>query len=385
MKTSRWWLVPLVLAFGVAWSSSVVGAVVKSIQANTQTIPASGVANIAITSVNTASTFVLCQNDTVAGLADSRALCELTSATNLRITIFNAAGTEVVQWHVVEFSSGVTVQRSPVGGTLLAAGTATFPVPIAAVNLAQTFVLISENMSSNSANIDEQWTVRAQLTSTTNLQLTRDATGTAINVAWQVIQIASAAVQSGTATIAVNTTTVTAALNPPVDLARTFLVFSRSGGSSSSGVEVLYQTTGEITNATTLTFTRAFGFNFANLQVDIAWFAVRMTDGTAVQRGLQGPSGIGGASATMNAPLATAVVINRSVPFISVRGDPATGSFQTDLDDTSWRAALNTTTNLRLTRAALGTNSTNATVAWQVVQFNNQPNLVDGDGQEIFP
>jgi ethanolamine utilization microcompartment shell protein EutL len=361
------------------------------VQTNTQTIPVSGIANIAITSVNTASTFVLCQNDTQAGLADSRALCELTSATNLRITIFNAAGTEVVQWHVVEFYSGVTVQRSPVGGTLLAAGgpsPQTVNVPLAAaVNLAQTFVLISENMSSNSANIDEQWTVRAQLTSTTNLQLTRNATATAINVAWQVVQIASSAVQSGTATIAVTATTVTAALNPPVDLARTFLVFSRSGGSSSSGVEVLYQTTGEITNATTLTFTRAIGFNFPNLQVDIAWFAVRMTDGTTVQRGLQGPSGIGGASATMNAPLATAVVINRSVPFISVRGDPATGSFQTDLDDTSWRAALNTTTNLRLTRAsgAPGNNITNATVAWQVVQFNNQPNLVDGDGREIFP
>jgi hypothetical protein len=87
----------------------------------------------------------------------------------------------------------------------------------------------------------------------------------------------------------------------------------------------------------------------------------------------------------MNAALPSAVVINRSVPFISARGDPATGSFQTDLDDTSWRAVLNTTTNLRLTRAALATNSTNATVAWQVVQFNNQPNLVDGDGREIFP
>jgi hypothetical protein len=86
----------------------------------------------------------------------------------------------------------------------------------------------------------------------------------------------------------------------------------------------------------------------------------------------------------MNAALPSAVVINRSVPFISVRGDPATGSFQTDLDDTSWRAALTTTTNLRLTRAA-GATTTNATVAWQVVQFNNQPNLVDGDGREIFP
>jgi len=55
---------------------------------------------------------------------------------------------------------------------------------------------MSENMNSTNEYIDEQWTVQAQLTSATNLQLTRNANATAINVAWQVIQIASAAVQS---------------------------------------------------------------------------------------------------------------------------------------------------------------------------------------------
>jgi hypothetical protein len=362
------------------------GAVIKSVQTNTQTIPVSGIANIAITSVNTASTFVLCQNDTAIRLPTTRALCELTSATNLRITIIDGSGTEVVRWYVVEFLSGVTVQRSPAGGTAIAAGTATVPVPLAAaVNLAQTFVLISENMNSNNEYIDEQWTVQAQLTSTTNLQLTRNATATAINVAWQVIQIASAAVQSGTASIAINALTATAALNPPVDLTRTFLVFTRSGGSGSFGVESFYQTTGQITNATTLTFTRAFQGNFANSQVDIAWFAVRMTDGTTVQRGLQGPSGTGGASVTMNAVLPSAIAINRSVPFISVMGDPAPANPFSNLDDTSWKAALTSTTNLRLTRAAGAANVSNATVAWQVVQFNDRPNLADGDGREIFP
>jgi hypothetical protein len=239
----------------------------------------------------------------------------------------------------------------------------------------------------NSTNeyIDEQWTVQAQLTSPTNLQLTRNATATAINVAWQVIQIASAAVQSGSASIAINALTATAALNPPVDLTRTFLVFTRSGGSGSFGVESFYQTTGQITNATTLTFTRAFQGNFANSQVDIAWFAVRMTDGTTVQRGLQGPSGVGGASATMNAVLPSAIAINRSVPFISVMGDPAPANPFSNLDDTSWKAALTSTTNLRLTRAAGAANVSNATMAWQVVQFNDRPNLVDGDGREIFP
>jgi hypothetical protein len=391
MKTLRSLQGLLIFVIALGWSLSAGAAVLKAngVQTGVVTMPVSGIANIAITSVTVGSTFVLCQNDAAIRFPTTRALCELTSATNLRITIYDTAGTEVVQWYVVEFLSGVTVQRSPAGGTAIAAGTATVPVPIAAVNLAQTFVLISENMN-NSTNeyIDEQWTVQAQLTSTTNLQLTRNANATAINVAWQVIQIASAAVQSGTATIAINATTVTGALNPPVDLTRTFLVFTRSGGSGSFGVESFYQTTGQITNATTLTFTRAFQGNFANSQVDIAWFAVRMTDGTTVQRGLQGPSGTGGASVTMNAVLPSAIAINRSVPFISVMGDPAPANPFSNLDDTSWRAALITTTNLRLTRSNVlpATNNTsNATVAWQVVQFNNQPNLVDGDGREIFP
>ena len=395
MKTLRTLQGLLIFAIAVGWSLSAGAAVLKAngVQTGVVTMPVSGITNIAITSVNTASTFVLCQNDAAIRVPTTRALCELTSPTNLKITIYDTAGTEVVQWYVVEFLSGVTVQRSPVGGTALAAGAPppqTVNVALApAVNLTQTFVLISENMNSNNEYIDEQWTVRAQLTSTTNLQLTRNATATAINVAWQVIQIASAAVQSGTATIAINALTATAALNPPVDLTRTFLVFTRSGGSGTLGVESWYQTTGAITNATTLTFSRAYqNSGFANTQVDIAWFAVRMTDGSTVQRGLQGPSGTGAASATMNVALPSAVVTTRSVPFISVMGDPVPANPFSNLDDTSWRAALTTTTNLRLTRSNVlpATNNTsNATVAWQVVQFNNQPNLVDGDGREIFP
>jgi hypothetical protein len=40
---------------------------------------------------------------------------------------------------------------------------------------------------------------------------------------------------------------------------------------------------------------------------------------------------------------------------------------------------------ITLTRAAGASNSSNATVAWQVLQFTDKPNLVDGDGREIFP
>jgi hypothetical protein len=279
----------------------------------------------------------------------------------------------------VEFLSGVTVQR---GLTSLGASL-TVAVPISAVNLAKTFVLISERINDGSTNRDERWTTTAELTSTTNLRLTRtDASGgNAPSIAWQVIQIESAVVQSGIATIAQGALSTTAPLSPAVDTTRTFLVFTTSAGNAINGVESRYMTTGVLTDATTLTFTRALIRNVAGGQVDIRWFAVRMTDGTTVQRGPAGPSGTGAGSATMNATLAPAIVTNRSVPIISVIGD-AGSSASTNLNDTSWEAAFTSTTNLQLTRVAA--NNSNATVAWQVVQFANTPNRIDGDGREIF-
>jgi hypothetical protein len=187
-------------------------------------------------------------------------------------------------------------------------------------------------------------------------------------------------VQSGTTSIAKNTTSITAPLNPAVDTTRTFLVFTGNGGNKIVGIESEYLTTGVITNATTLTFARAAAANGNGGQVDIAWFAVRMTDGTTVQRGTNTTPSPG---TTMNAAL-TAIVLARSVPMISVSGDP--GSTADDaLDDNSWAAAFTSTTNLRLTTSTNAQNNVNTTVAWEVVQFTDKPNLVDGDGREIFP
>jgi hypothetical protein len=277
----------------------------------------------------------------------------------------------------------MTVQRGLVPTATYSVGTATVNVPIiTAVNLAKTFVLISARTGSSTTIIDEQFTPTAQLTSTTNLQLTRSVTVTspALAVAWQVVQIESAVVQSGTATIAQGGTTTTAALNPAVDTTRTFLVFTSDGGIAVAGVESRYLTRGVITNATTLTFTRALNQNVANGQVNIQWFAVRMTDGTTVQRGTNTTPSPG---TTMNAAL-TAIVIARSVPMISASGDPGSNADDA-LDDNSWAAAFTSTTNLRLTPSAFAQNNVNTTVAWEVVQFTDKPNLVDGDGREIFP
>jgi hypothetical protein len=80
----------------------------------------------------------------------------------------------------------------------------------------------------------------------------------------------------------------------------------------------------------------------------------------------------------------TAITTSRSAPLISVMGDAASGTPTNDLDDTSWVAAL-AANSITLTRSTGASLTTNATVAWQVVQFTDKPNLVDGDGREIYP
>ncbi len=357
------------------------GAVLKSVQTGTQTM---GVAvtnvNLAATPVVPANAFVICQADTGALGSNPtvRATCELNSATQLTITTSAADATLTVRWYVVEFLSGVSVQR---GLANLAAATATTPIALGtAVNLASSFALITERMNSATQTIDEEWTVRAQLTTTTNLQLTRIESGTAVSVAWQVIQIDSAAVQSGATTIAINATVATAALNPPVDTGRTFLVFSRTGGTAIAGEERRYQVTGQITAPNTITFTRAFQNNLANTQIDVIWYAVRMTDGTTVQNNVCGPSGT--APSTMpNTPVGcltipTPIATNRSIAILSTRGDAASGTTTADLDDTSWRSTL-AAAAITLNRSTGASLTSNATVAWQVVQFNNTTNTID--------
>jgi hypothetical protein len=389
MKTLRCLQGSLIFAIAVGCSLTAGAAVLKSngVQTGVVTMPGgSTAATVAITSVNTNNTFVICNplisKNGNGAVASEFVTCELTGPTTLTITNGAADSTEVVRWYVVEFSSGVTVQRGLVPTATYLAGTATVNVAIAAVNLATTFVLISARTAYGGADADEQFTPTAQLTTTTNLQLTRSETGTALAVAWQVIQINSAAVQSGTASIAKNTTSITATLGPAVDTTKTFLVFTGNASTKAVGVESKYLTTGEITNATTLTFTRAVAANGAGGQVDIAWFAVSMTDRTAVQSNTNTTPNPG--TTTMNATLGTPVVINRSVPFISVSGDPASLA-NNDLEDNSWAAVLTSTTNLQMTKSTTALNQANTTIAWQVVQFANDPQLIEGDGREIFP
>ncbi|MFZ1060311.1 MAG: PQQ-binding-like beta-propeller repeat protein [Candidatus Rokuibacteriota bacterium] len=353
----------LALAVGISgWLASppAEAASVKSVQTGTVAMStatvtvgaAQGFAGV----TDTAKSMVVCSNRTNSSNPSNRVTCILSGTTTLTIQSGAANASEVVRWYVVEFEGGVFVQRSTQAFTT-AQTTLNVPIPTA-VDLSKSFVLISErDGASTNQGIDDQWAFRARLTTSTNIELSRLGSGTlAPTVAWQVVQMEGASVQRGLTTIAAAASSATAAISS-VTTGASFLVMSRRGVVASAGIETQYQVRGEITNATTLTFSRDSTTN----TVDIAWEVVTLSDGTSVQRGAAAAATT---ETTLNATLSPAVILAQSVSFASARGGVDVNS---DLDSTSWTASITTTTNLQLQRGSA--QSVDSNIAWEVVQF----------------
>lgn len=349
-------LLALALTLGAWLVPSQAGAAsVKSVQTGSVTMTAT-TQTASITTVDPTKAFVVCSSRTDSALAINRVTCEL-SASAVTITAGSTPNNNlVVQWYVVEFEGGVSVQR---GLASFGSGTSTVNVSLSAVDTAKSFVLVSERINLSDDSKDEQWTTRARLTSSTNLELSRNATGTALSVAWQVIQMQGASVQRGLTTIGSGSASATASISS-VNTATSFLVMSRRADASAGGDESVFQVRGELTNSTTLTFTRLNATT--TWSVDIAWEVVSMSDGTSVQKGTTSTPTT--STTTLNAAI-SAINTSRTVPLISVSGGV---SGRTDtLGSTSFTAAFSSTTNLQLQR--LLDRNANATVAWFVVQF----------------
>lgn len=355
----------LFLAVGLgAWlaSSPAEAASIKSVQTNTETMSTQTRTVTLPQAVDATKAFVVCSNRTNGSSPSYRVTCELSNTTVTITSGTTVDTTEVVRWYVVEFEGGVSVRRG-LESIQSTKASATTPVNVAlsTVDLAKSFVLISERTNSTSTIIDEEWTIRARLTSGTNLELTRNETGIAMTVAWQVVQMEGASVQRNVTTINAGAASATATISS-VDTTKSFLVMSRRGAGASNGIEAEYQVRGELTNTTTLTFTRGTTTN----SVDIAWEVVSLSDGSTVQKNTTSTAAT--TDATLNATLSLAIDTLRTVPFISASG--ASGTSTASLDETSWTASLTTTTNLQFQRTGTGTNGS---VAWFVVQFFTCP------------
>jgi hypothetical protein len=355
----------IVLVIGIALLGSagqVWAAVIQSVQRGTATF-ASGQNTLPVTLavVDPAKTIVWGGINWGGGrinISDpnaSRVGFQLSNGTTLDLQRLGApAYATAVEWQAIEFAAGVAVQRRD---TTFAVGTTTINVPISAVNLSESFVLVSVAANTGSQTIDEQWTVRAQLTSATNLELSRNESGIALNAYWQVVSFTGASVQRGLTTIGAGANSATAAISS-VNTATTFLLSTQRGAAAVNGSESQYQVRGRITSPTQLTFDRTSTTN----SVEIAWEVVTLNDGSNVQ---SGGIAMAGTDTTATAALSS-VTVSNSASFISVRG--GTGAETADLDATSFSHTIVNSDTFRVWRSRQGT-ATAADVAWFVVQF----------------
>ena len=195
----------------------------------------------------------------------------LTNSTTLTFSRVGTTGSVTIEWSVVEFASGVTVQRGtesiPNGGPI--------DVAISSVDLSRSFVLANVTGDGNTYGTDDF--VIASLTSSTNLRLDL-GNGLGSNVAWQVVQYNEAVVQRGTTSFGSGDASRTAVVTA-VDPAKSWLVYNHStvdGSANNIGQKLVR---GLVTDPTTLTFDRSS----TGQTMDLAWELVEFTDSTEVQ------------------------------------------------------------------------------------------------------
>ena len=330
-------------------SSSSILSPLKAVQTGTVTMDAT-TKTATITAVDMTKSFVKCFHSQSSSSPAYMPACELTSSTQITVTTETAIS-QTVQWYLVEFSSGATVQR---GSTTMGAGVSQSDITITALDTAKTFVL--EETAANVARAEQaRQTIRAHLTSTTNLRLDRNETGSVARVKWQVVTLEGASVQSGLKTVTgVISDTVTVSA---VTMSNSFLIFNNRALAASVGECWEFFTGGVLTNSTTLTFSRGTTAN----SVELAWFLVEL-GGASVQRGTATDGNVD--HTALNATL-TAVDTSLSLPLISTIVSSAGNG---NMDAGSYYPAFSTTTNLLMTRA--GPDSVNAEVSWESIQFS---------------
>jgi hypothetical protein len=159
-------------------------------------------------------------------------------------------------------------------------------------------------------------------------------------------------IHSGSVTLPDGNTAITDTLSPAVDTTKSFLVFSLTADNNRPDS---VQVTGQITNATTVTFERIGSTG----PVTIQWYVAEFLNGVDVQRGSTLLSAAGRADVT--AGLAPAVDLAKSFPLISLRTEGGT------FDGNDFiRAEITDSSTLSLTAPDGGDP---AWIEWQVIEY----------------
>jgi hypothetical protein len=208
---------------------------------------------------------------------------EITNTTTLTFTR-DASGDEIpINWQVIEFTSGVTVQRGVVNGDGV---NSEFNVTISAIVLAQTFCTVGHETDGSSVGDDDF--ISCNLTSTTNLRLSADegATPKILTnqkfMSWQVIEFTDAAdisVVRGSVSFGVGDTSLDATGLAACVVAKTMLLVSYNSDNTTAANQDRYNIKGSITSTTALNFARVS----SGMTMVLYWERVEFLNDTTVQ------------------------------------------------------------------------------------------------------
>jgi hypothetical protein len=360
----------MLAVIGMAWCAPVEAAILSGLQIGVATSTASGTVTVSISSIDTTRSFLIFQTRSSGDRpASSMLLGRIASATTLefiRATSELTPATINIQWYVLSFSSGVSVQRGEFTQNATTINVAITPVSA----VSRAFVTWSKSSASTETSWDSDDPTVGELTSTSNLQF-RVTTSTSLTqqLSWQVIEFTNPSdinVQKGSTNLSTNASSVTVTLPTAVDVDRTFVLVGYRVGSNASGSDVgARMLRAVLTNSTTITIDRAIT---GDTITEIGWQAVELRDGSTVQRGSQT---LPTATATATVTLGRSVDVTSAVPFASVQPVSGQNMGRSNLstDDIIGSGAV--TMTLSPTQLSMTRNYTAATadIGWFVVQF----------------
>lgn len=255
-------------------------AVLKAIQKGTITISAGNTSNTAtITSVDTGKTYVTytMASDTASTASDATACLVLTNSTTLTASRVGTNGTITIVYNVVEFLSGVNVQRGTLDDSAWSGvPTNSVNVTLSTIDTTKSWPILSIARAGGT-NYNGNGSPAAVITSSTQLQIKRNSTAssTGLFVAWQVVEYQDCSVVSGNFTW--STTTIENASISAVTINKCAL-FVTVFRDDTTSTQFLPDTalTAELTSTTNVRFRRG-----ANSALGVVyWYLVEFTDAT---------------------------------------------------------------------------------------------------------
>ncbi len=278
---------------------------------------------------------------------------EITNTTTLTFERSSGTGTVSISWEVIEFESGVFVQR---GSSVVPLST-NVDISIECVDLDKSFAIVYGRNDGTTLGNDDGLT--ANLTSSTNLRLLTGTTGGDHDEAyWQVIEYEGASVQKLTASLTGTSTTST--IPTPVDMSKTMIISSHIIGGNSNSDDMPRT---ELTASNTVTYTRVGSAG----TMTFLTYAIEFTDETTVSRG--SANFTSGSTSQVVSGLTTSASSAVIAPGNFGRQGSSNHASSDNAGHVWFTYELTSSTTLQVNRA-VGTGST-AVAPWQIVTFAN--------------